>query len=256
MAYSQVNAGARKLGNQLYGWASTVVYMSDHDMTPGQYWRAYRESKGWGLRFVAKRAGLSHGTVSNFEKRIGGYEAMEAGSIARLARGYGQTEAVFRSSLKDAGIPPEGSGSDSLRSHQERHRFPVRKAASAGADQPEYLNGVYVYVPEQTLLDHQTSADYVDLYYADGSCVISDEAKRVEKPVIATDTFAVDKYNKPKRGAVAACWWADKSLIALIRHQVDEDGVLLHSFDPLIPPLKLPKLTDLKIIGRVFWRGG
>lgn len=244
------------MGNQLYGWASTVVYMSDHELTPGQYWRAYRDSKDWSLRVVAQRAGLSHGTVSNFEKRIGGYEGMKAGTIAGLARGYGQKEAIFRASLKGAGIPPEGGGADTLRSHQDAHRLPVRKAASAGADQPEYLNGVYVFIPEQTLLEHQTAPEYVDMYLANGSCVISDEAKRVEKPVVAMDAFAVDKHNEPKRGSVAACWWADKRLIALIRHQVDEDGVLLHSFDPLVPPVRLPKLTDLKVIGRVIWRGG
>lgn len=256
MAYSQVTALASRVGIPVYALASTVVYVSNDDITPGQYWKAYRQSKGWGLRSVARRAGVVHGTVSNFENRIGGYESMESGTIAALARGYGQTEAIFRASLKGAYVSPEGGGFGSPSTRQDAHHVPVRTTVSAGTDQPDYLNGVYVYIGEDTLIEHGTSREHVDVYLADGSCVYSEEATNVEKPVKSGDRFAVDKRSPPTVGAVVACWWPKHNVIALLRHGLDGSNVRLRSFDPEFPTLVLPKLADVTIIGRVFWRAG
>lgn len=82
--------------------ASTLRYMAAavEPKTPGELLKEYRKKKGWSLRFVAARAGVTHGTVDNFEKNPGGYDRLEAGTIPALARGYGMTEAKFRRILK------------------------------------------------------------------------------------------------------------------------------------------------------------
>lgn len=181
---------------------------------------------------------------------------MEAGTIAALARGYSQTEAIFRASLRGAYLAPEGGGIGSSRKHHETHHVPVRTTASAGTDQPEYLNGVYVYIGEDTLIENDTSREYVDVYLADGSCLYSDEAMHVEKPVKPGDRFAIDKRRPPWAGSVVAYWWAERQAIVLVRHGLDHDGVRLNSYDPSIPSTVLDRLADLKLLGRVFWCAG
>src|SRR5690606_15577483 len=111
----------------------TVMHMAARDRTAGERLRVYREMKGWSLRDVAKRSGLSHGTVRSFEQRTN-YEGVQAGTISSLARGYGMTEARFRRILsgeydEDGAVD---AGPDQLRVNPDWVAFRVRATVSAG----------------------------------------------------------------------------------------------------------------------------
>lgn len=200
----------------------SVLYMAAKDRTPGDLLREYREKKGWSLRDVARRAGLSHGTVRAFEQRTS-YDGVQAGTISALARGYGMTEARFRRILNGAyGETGEAAaGPDQLRVNPDWVALPVRATVSAGDAQPEYLLGEVAYIPREHLRRRGANPDFVEVFQVNGTCMVSDEARRAPKNFADGDYVAIDRNRAPVPGEVVVAWWDAGQKLVIKRWEYD-----------------------------------
>lgn len=226
--------------------------------TPGELLKEYRKKKGWSLRFVAARAGVTHGTVDNFEKNPGGYDRLEAGTIPALARGYGMTEVKFRRILKGevTSNSEDASGPESYRVHPDWVLLPVHAGVSAGAAEPDFLLGEVAYIPREHLRRRGARPENVDVYQVNGSCMVSDEARRVEKNFADGDYIAVDSTRAPSIGDVVVAWWPQEEKLVIKRWRVEPERVLLYPIASAHPPIVLPADEEVRILGPVVWRGG
>jgi transcriptional regulator with XRE-family HTH domain len=229
--------------------------MAAKERTPGELLREYRERKGWSLREVAKRAGVSHGTVRGFEQRTN-YEGVQAGTITALAKGYGMSEARFRRVLGGAYDESVGAGPDQLRVNPDWVAFPVRATVSAGDAQPEYLLGEVAYIPREHLRRRGASPDTVDVFQVNGTCMVSDEARRAPKNFADGDYVAVDRNRAPRTGEVVVAWWDTGQKLIIKRWEIDHGKTILYPLSAAHPAIEVDLEDDVKLLGPVVWRGG
>lgn len=236
---------------------STLMHMAVKDRTPGEQLRDYREKKGWSLRDVAKRAGLSHGTVRDFENRTN-YESVQARTITSLARGYGMTEAKFRRVIGgDYGEAAEArTGPDQLRVHPDWATFLVRATVSAGDAQPEYLLGEVAYIPREHLRRRGANPDTVDVFQVNGTCMVSDEARRAPKNFADGDYVAIDRNKAPKAGDIVVAWWDEEQKLVIKRWGLDRGRTTLYPLSSAAAAIEVDTEDALRLLGPVVWRGG
>lgn len=245
----------------VHTFAYNVMPMSDDNWgiedTPGEVLRKYREQRGWSLRDVAKRAGVVHGTVRNVEQRLGGWDQLKDETISKLAVGYRMDETKFRRILSGEALAgPTGRTPDDLRVHPDWLVFPVRETASAGDSEPAYLVGEVAYIPREHLRRKGALPENVTVFMVNGHCMISDEARRVEKNYAHGDYVAVDTTRPPKNGETVVGWWREEEKLVLKRFGVDSDDVTLYPLSSNYPPIELKADDDLILLGPVVWRGG
>lgn len=134
--------------------------------------------------------------------------------------------------------------------------FPVFGTASAGEQDAEPLETEVAFIPESKLRAKGVDANSVVVYVINGDCMISAEARRVEKNIVHGDYVAVDTRRRPQPGDTVAAWWpADRKLV-IKRYRVEREGIILYPASPGHPTLVLPHEDDVNILGVVFWREG
>ncbi len=133
--------------------------------------------------------------------------------------------------------------------------FPVYGSVSAGKDEAKALEGE-AYVPRDKLKAKGADPRYVRIYLVNGDCMISDEARRLEKNIAPGDYIAVDTRSRPQTGDVVVAWWPDEEKLVVKRYRVEREGIVLYPANPAHPNLVLSGEDDVFIIGRVIWRGG
>src|SRR5690625_3621973 len=134
--------------------------------------------------------------------------------------------------------------------------FPVFGTASAGDNDAEPLDTEVAFIPESKLRAKGVDVDSVVVYVINGDCMISAEARLVEKNIVHGDYVAVDTRRRPQPGDTVAAWWpADRKLV-IKRYRVEREGIILYPASPGHPTLVLPHEDDVNIIGVVFWREG
>lgn len=235
----------------------TLMNMAAKDgKGPGDLLREYREKKGWSLRDVAKRAGLSHGTVRAFEQRTN-YEGVQAGTISALARGYGMSEGRLRRILRgEYGEEHPSAGPDQLRVNPDWVALPVRATVSAGDAQPEYLLGEVAYIPREHLRRRGTDPDHVEVFQVNGTCMVSDEARRAPKNFADGDYVAVDRNRAPKPGEVVVAWWDAGQKLVIKRWEYDRGRTVLYPLSAAQAAIEINTEDELRLLGPVVWRGG
>ncbi len=134
--------------------------------------------------------------------------------------------------------------------------FPVYGWVSAGKREGKPLEGEVSYVPEGKLKAKGADPEHVRIYLVNGDCMISDEARRLEKNIAPGDYIAVDTRSRPQPGDVVVAWWPEEEKLVVKRFRVEKEGIVLYPANPSYPNLVLPAEDDVYIIGRVIWRGG
>lgn len=135
-------------------------------------------------------------------------------------------------------------------------RFPVYATASAGSSDPEPIEGGVAYIPREKLIEKGVDARHVIVYRINGDCMVSTEARKIEKNIVHGDHVAVDTRKRPKPGDTVVAWWPDEQKLVVKRFKIEEEGIVLYPMAPAQPSLVLPHEDDVNIIGVVFWREG
>ena len=240
---------------------STVVFMPGH--TPGERLRQLRSKLGLSLREAAKRAEtISYSTLRNVENRPGNWGTVEVDTLRALSRAYGLSlDRLVAIALEGDDAPDIAAETLKRVQHLEAHPhwvvLPVYGTADAGdvgAATPE--GDEVAYIPREHLSRRGSQVDNVRVFKVDGSCMVSDEARRVEKNYAPGDFIAVDIDKVPQPGDVVVAWWAERELLILKRFVFDEDEVMLHPLATNRPPVRLPASSETRLLGPVVWRGG
>lgn len=143
-----------------------------------------------------------------------------------------------------------------LEVHPTYIRFPVYAAAAAGASDPDPRDGEVVYIPREKLQAKGADPRYVVVYRANGDCMVSNEARLVERNIANGDYIAVDTRRRPQPGETVVAWWPEAQQLVVKRYKVEEEGIILYPLAPGHPSLVLSHEDDTKIIGVVVWREG
>src|SRR5690606_25365136 len=130
---------------------------------------------------------------------------------------YGMTEARFRRILsgeydEDGAVD---AGPDQLRVNPDWVAFRVRATVSAGDAQPDYLLGEVAYIPREHLRRRGANPDTVDVFQVNGTCMVSDEARRAPKNFADGDYVAIDRHRAPEPGDVVVAWWEDEQKLVI-----------------------------------------
>ena len=239
----------------------SVVFMGGH--TPGARLKQLRERLGLSLRQAAKRAEtISYSTLRNLEERAGSWETVQLGTLRALARAYGiQMDHLVAIAFMGEEVPDLAEvslpGVEHLEVHPDWVTFPVYGSADAGdigAASPG--EDEVVYIPREHLTRKGVQLDSVRVFQVNGACMVSDEARRIEKNYAPGDYVAVDVTRPARAGDVVVAWWEDKSLMVIKRLLVDSEGVVLHPLSQSRSSMVLPNASDVRVIGPVVWRGG
>lgn len=238
--------------------ARTVSNMKEAERTPGEVLTMIREKKGLSLRAVALRSGLSHGTIHNLEAKDGSYADIRAGTIRKAAFGYGISQERFRDIIERRGVDfmEPSDVAAHLRVHPDWIAFPVRETVSAGDADAGYVTGEVAYIPREHLRRKGAMPENVDVYQVNGNCMISPEARNIEKNIADGDYVAVDRHRAPDPGDVVVAWWPDAGKLVVKRYRIEGENIVLYPVAPGHPTIVLPGEESLNILGRVVWRGG
>lgn len=246
---------------QVHTRATSLVFMPGH--TPGERLRQLRERLGLSLREAAKRAEtISYSTLRNVEQRSGNWEAVEIGTLRALARAYGLTmDELITFAFTSEGAPDLAENVfarvETMEVHPDWVRLSVFAAEAArDIDAALPLKSEVVYIPREHLTRKGVHIDSVRVFHLDGSCAVSDEARRMERTFAAGDYVAIDATSAPKAGDVVVAWWPERETLVLTRYLVDAENVVLHSLNGARASTVLPLASDATVIGPVVWRGG
>lgn len=94
------------------------------------------------------------------------------------------------------------------------------------------------------------------VYRVNGSCMVSDEARRMERNIAPGDYILVDISRKPRAGDVVVAWWPEQEKLVVKRYKVEGDNILLYPANPMHPVVVLPREEDVNILGVVIARLG
>ena len=100
----------------------------------------------------------------------------------------------------------------------------------------------------------------VRVYLVNGDCMISPEAKRIEKNSAPKDYIAVERADlggrRPAPGDVVVAWWEEEQKMIVKRYKIEREGIVLSPTNPAHPNLVLDHEDSIQIIGRVIMRTG
>ena len=231
--------------------------------TPGQRLKELRERLGLSLRDAQKRAEtISYSTIRNIENRSGSWENVELGTLRALSRAYGvPLDRLVAFAFMSADAPDLAEDILTRVEHLEVHpdwiAFPVYGTVDAGdigAATPG--EDEVAYIPREHLTRKGAQVDNVRVFLVNGSCMVSDEVKRIEKNYAPGDYVAVDVGRTPAPGDVVVAWWPDRELMLIKRLVVDSEQVVLHPLSSARSTMVLPSASETHVIGPVVWRGG
>jgi SOS-response transcriptional repressor LexA len=239
----------------------TLVFMGEH--TPGSRLRELRDRLGLSLRQAAQRSEtINHNTIHALEQRTGSWEHVEIGTLLALSRAYQIPLDKLVRFVFIADDAPDISDSlvkgwEELEVHPHWVAFPVFGTVDAGdigAATPR--DDEVAYIPMEHLVRKGALRENVRVFHVNGSCMVSDEVKRVEKNYAPGDFVAVDMARAPEPGDVVVAWVEAREMMVIKRWQVDRADATLHPLSKSRPALRGVDLTDATIIGPVIWRGG
>ena len=241
--------------------ARSVLFMGGH--TPGARLKQLRERLKLSLRAAAQRAEtISYSTLRNLEERTGNWETVQLGTIRALARAYGiPMDRLIAIAFMGEEAPDLAQatllGVEHLEVHPDWVTFPVYGTADAG-DIGAALPGEdeVVYIPREHLTRKGAQLDDVRVFQVNGACMVSDEARRVEKNYAPGDYVAVDVTRPARAGDVVVAWWNERELMVIKRLLVDNEQVVLHPLSSARSSMVLPSADDVRVVGPVVWRGG
>lgn len=237
----------------------TVLVMPDQK-TSGQRVREIRERLGFSYRQAGDATGLSHGTIQQLEQRIGRWDGVQNFTLEKLARGYGVSRRTIQLIAEDRD-PDESKRAalealEAYRVHPDYLVFPLYGSVSAGDAEPEPIEDGVVYIPREHLRRKGANPETVRTYVVSGRCMVSEEARRIEKNFAPRDYVAVDYDKGYEVGDTVVAWWDDRSVMVIKRYGVEIENIILYPIAPGHPSLVLPNEDDVQIIGPVVWRGG
>jgi SOS-response transcriptional repressor LexA len=229
--------------------------------SPGEIFKELRENRRWSYRDAATQAGLSHGSIQRAE---GGELTSDnvSGHVAKgLARAYGLSEQtvydIFSGKYSDV---------ENLEDHRERLKryevhpdwvaVPIFGNVSAGDADAEPLLAELTYVPREVFRRHGSDPSRVRAFKVNGSCMVSEEARRMDKNFAHGDTIVVDPGKTAQPGDVVVAWWEDRQVMVLKRYGIEREGIVLYPAAPGRPTVVLPHENAVAILGPVIWRGG
>jgi len=230
--------------------------------TSGERLKQLREKRRWSLREAGRQTGLSHSTIQQLEARVGRWDGVKRATLQKLARGYGVNIRVIDQIAEGAEpytAPDETQVEhmlESLRVHPDWLIFPVYGSASAGDGVPEPLTGEVAYIPREHLSRRGSKPESIRVYIVNGSCMVSDEARRLEKNFAPGDYVAVDVDRPYAVGDTVVAWWPDMNAMIIKRYKVEGENIVLFPLAPGHPQVVLPSEDAVHIIGPVVWRGG
>lgn len=134
--------------------------------------------------------------------------------------------------------------------------FQVYGSAAAGDSDAEPIEGGMAYIPKEKLRAKGADPRYVVVYRVNGDCMVSTEARLIERNIANGDHVAVDTRRKAEPGETVVAWWPDDEKLVVKRFRVEREGIILYPLAPAAPTLVLPHEDDVNIIGPVIWREG
>lgn len=134
--------------------------------------------------------------------------------------------------------------------------FRVYGSASAGESDPDPIEGGVAYIPKEKLRAKGADPRYVVVYRVNGDCMVSEEARIMERNIAHGDHVGVDTRRKAEPGETVVAWWPRDEKLVVKRFRVEREGILLYPLAPNSPTLVLPHEDDVNIIGPVIWREG
>jgi transcriptional regulator with XRE-family HTH domain len=228
----------------------------------GQRFRELRDKKRWSLRDAARRTGLAHGTIQQLEDRIGRWDKVQLSTLEAISRGYGVRYELIKAIAEDRDDPEEAQTNgaaealEAYRVHPDWLVFPVYGSVSAGDEVPEPLSGEIAFVPRDHLARRGAREESVRVYMVNGACMVSDEARRLEKNFAPGDYVAVDLEKGYEVGDTVVAWWPEESLMVIKRYKVEGENIVLFPIASGRPQVVLPSEDQVNILGPVVWRGG
>ena len=241
--------------------AFTVLHMGEH--TPGTRLRELRERLGLSLRQAAARSeSISYGAIRQLENRLGSWDRVELGTLAALSRAYQIPLCDLVQFVIESDDSPDISatvikGWEQLEVHPDWVAFPVFGTVDAG-DIGAVTPGSdeVAYIPVEHLIRKAALRENVRVFHVHGSCMVSDEVKRIEKNYASGDYVAVDTQRAPKPGEVVVAWLDEPKTLVIKRWRVDAENVLFHPLSNARPSVRVRDVSEAQIIGPVIWRGG
>lgn len=134
--------------------------------------------------------------------------------------------------------------------------FPVYETASAGVADAEPIEGGVAFIPKAKLIEKGADPRHVVVYRVNGDCMVSAEARNIERNIVHGDNVAVDTRRRPAPGDTVVAWWPAEQKMVVKRYRVERQGIVLYPLAPAAPLLVLPHEDDVNIIGVVIWREG
>jgi SOS-response transcriptional repressor LexA len=249
------------LVGRAYAHTHTLAFMGDH--TPGSRLRELRDRLGLSLRQAAQRSeSINHNTIHALEQRTSSWERVEIGTLVALARAYQIPLDTLVRFVFLSGDAPDISESvvkdwEALEVHPHWVAFPVFGTVDAGdVSAAAPIEDEVAYIPVEHLVRKGALRDNVRVFHVNGSCMVSDEVKRIEKNYAPGDYVAVDTGRAPQPGDVVVAWVDEREIMVIKRWQVDQFDVTLHPLASSRPALRGADLSNARIIGPVIWRGG
>jgi len=163
-----------------------------------------------------------------------------------------QLEAPFRSLAQAEAVEAAGY----LLVTPDYLEFPVYGCASAGEKDPEPLEGGVAFIPRSKLVAKGADPKHVLVFRINGDCMVSSEARRIEKNIVHGDHVAVDTRRRPVAGDTVVAWWDAGQKLVVKRYRVEREGIVLYPLAPAAPTVVLEHEDDANVIGVVIWREG
>lgn len=207
-------------------------------------------------RQAAERAGISHGSIQNLERRGLGGVSFE--TATRVAAAYGMTIANLQRINEGREPLPDYADKalQKLEVHPDWVAVPVYGSVAAGDANPQPKEGDVAYIPREHLSRRGAAIDSVVCYVVNGNCMLSPETMRADRSFAPGDYVAVDPTQTPEPGDTVVAWWDDREIMVLKRFGVEEGAIMLTPIAPGHPAITLPLDASTHIVGPVVWRGG
>lgn len=239
----------------------TFVFMAGN--TPGDRLRQLRERLGWSLRTAAKASeGVSYGTIKNLEDAPGAFDNVTLGTLRAIARAYGMTiDRLIAFALYSEDAPDLTTEVlrkvEALEVHPDWVAFPVYGTVDAG-DMGAATPGEdeVAYIPREHLMRRGALRENIRVFHINGTCMVSDEVRRIEKNYAPGDFIAVDIDRPAQPGDVVVAWWDEKQAMVIKRYGIDRDGIQLTPLSSARSAIVMPHSDLASVLGPVVWRGG
>lgn len=142
-----------------------------------------------------------------------------------------------------------------LQVRPEYVRFPVYASAAAGAGYTASYEVDAAFVSRPKFTEKEIDPSHFVVLQADVDCLISAEARGMEKSIALGDHLGIDT-RRPRAGAMVAAWWEEEKKLVLKRHRWERENVVLYPLAPGQSSTALPTDEDLKVVGSIVWRQG